>query len=32
MTFYAYFPSPEPSVRTVQVALPQFTPVSVDIT
>jgi hypothetical protein len=32
MTFYAYFPSPEPSVRAVQVALPQFIPVSVEIT
>ena len=31
MSFHAYFPSPEPTVRSVQVSLPQFTPVSVGI-
>jgi hypothetical protein len=31
MTFFAYFPAPIASTTSLQVSLPQFTPVSVDI-
>lgn len=32
MTFFAYYPAPPASTRAMQVSLPQYTPVSLDIT
>lgn len=32
MTFFAYFPAPPASTKALQVSLPQYTPVSLDIT